>query len=442
MRYTKKFKWVGDGLYQHKGKYYARVYVSGRRTWRCTGKDTMKEARDWLKNFREGKFALKRGYESPHVNLVQKQVTLGKLIDDYIAAGCPTRKMHSKAPQTVKDEARYLRVARSHFADTSAASLSLANCDAYHKWRMEGGYVSRFKVRGHDVTMHTNGGNSAVDHELTALSNVLNLAVRRRVLKVNPLHGRARFASATEVRHCREVAPTPTELIRISGWLRKKGEHEVADAICFMAYTGLRVGEALPLRWDAIKEDEQLINVQREKRGIMPWVPITTEVEALLQDMAKRRQGDLLFPSPFDDTKSRDASAVRRWLKTACEKLKIAHRTPHGLRSHFVTQARQSGLTDAEIAMLIGNKTGPAIIAHTYGDVRPDHLLAQARRIQFGAVGGSTVSSTMRAESSTEEQGDRGESNQLQGASAQAVKPRSSHHHATASTTVGSPVNH
>jgi hypothetical protein len=57
--------------------------------------------------------------------------------------------------------------------------------------------------------------------------------------------------------------------------------------------------------------------------------------------------------------------------------------TPHGLRSYFVTQARQSGLSDAEIAMLIGDRTGPAIIAHTYGDVRPDYLLKQAQRIRL-----------------------------------------------------------
>ena len=54
-----------------------------------------------------------------------------------------------------------------------------------------------------------------------------------------------------------------------------------------------------------------------------------------------------------------------------------------GLRSIFVTQARQGWVTDAEIAMLIGDKSGPAIIAHTYGDVRPDHLLAQAQRIRL-----------------------------------------------------------
>ncbi len=76
----------------------------------------------------------------------------------------------------------------------------------------------------------------------------------------------------------------------------------------------------------------------------------------------------------------------RDCLKAACKKLGIGHVTPHGLRSYFVTQARQSGLSDAEITMLIGDKTGPAIIAHTYGDVRPDHLLAQAQRIRLAVA--------------------------------------------------------
>ena len=59
------------------------------------------------------------------------------------------------------------------------------------------------------------------------------------------------------------------------------------------------------------------------------------------------------------------------------------HVTPHGLRSFFVTQAREAGFSDAEIAMMIGDKTGPAIIAHMYGDVRPEHLFKQAQRIRL-----------------------------------------------------------
>jgi integrase len=86
----------------------------------------------------------------------------------------------------------------------------------------------------------------------------------------------------------------------------------------------------------------------------------------------------------------RDKSRVNGWLRRATKALGLGLVTPHGLRSYFVTQARESGLTDAEIAMLIGDKTGPAIIAAVYGDVRPEHLLKQARRIQL-RVGVSNI---------------------------------------------------
>jgi len=116
---------------------------------------------------------------------------------------------------------------------------------------------------------------------------------------------------------------------------------------------------------------------------VNPWVAILPEMETLLREMRTRATSAFLFPSPFDASKPRDASAVRHRITAACKTLGLPHVAPHGLRSYFVTQARQSGLTDAEIAMLIGDKTGPAIIAYTYGDVRPNHLLAQTRRIRL-----------------------------------------------------------
>jgi len=58
-----------------------------------------------------------------------------------------------------------------------------------------------------------------------------------------------------------------------------------------------------------------------------------------------------------------------------CERsVSVAWFTSHDLHSSFVTKARQSGLAAAEIeiAMLIGDKTGPAIIAQSCGDLRPE----------------------------------------------------------------------
>jgi integrase len=145
----------------------------------------------------------------------------------------------------------------------------------------------------------------------------------------------------------------------------------------------------MPLSWEDVAWGEKILHVKREKRGIMPWVPILPEMEALLKAMKTRAASYLLFPSPFDPNKPREISAVRHRITSACKALDIGHVTPHGLRSYFVTQCRQSGLTDAEIAMLIGDKTGPALIAQVYGDLRPDHLLAQAQRIRLTASAGA-----------------------------------------------------
>ncbi len=330
---------------------------------------------------------LRNGMEPKGVVLQRQRVTVGEIIDAYLKAGCPTRKMQAKSPCTVKNEIYFLNAVRAYFADMAAATLTLDDCDKYREWRSSGGYVAKFMMRGKAQTMQTHGGNRAVDLELTVLCNALNLATRRNQLKANPLAGRSRYTQASEIRHCREVAPTPHGLKKIATWLRENGEFAVADLVCFLAYSGLRIGEALPLKWADVNWSEQIMQVKREKRGIMPWLPLVPALESLLRDMQKRGSGELLFPAPFKPGSTLNRSAVRRRIMAACAGAGIGLVTPHGLRSYFVTQARQSGLTDAEIAMLIGDKTGPAIIAHTYGDVRPEHLLAQARKISLTSTG-------------------------------------------------------
>jgi integrase len=383
---TAVFTRLGKSLYRKcaGGVIYARVRVNGRLTWRSTETNIPADSRKWLAKWKHERWAAKNGFELQGTLLHRKRVTLRELIAEYEGAGYPSRMMRSKAPATTRNEKFFLNPVRAYFGDTIASTLTLGDCDKYRDWRLSGGYVSNYKTRGGNPRIvRTSGGNRSVDLELTVLSNVFNLAIRQNVLKSNPLAKRGRYVHASDVRHCREVAPTPDGLKKIEVWLRERNELAIADLVCFLAFSGLRIGEALPMTWGTVNWSEQVLHVTREKRGTTPWVPILREMEALLKDMKNRATSDLLFPSPFDVNKHRDASAVRRRIARACRKQQIGHVTPHGLRSYFVTQARQSGVTDAEIAALIGDKTGPAIIAHTYGDIRPDYLFAQAQRIRL-----------------------------------------------------------
>ena len=371
----KAFRYEGHAI-------YARVRDKGRLTWKSTEADTATDAKRWLRKWRHDHWALRNGFEPKGVVLQRGRVTVAELAQQYADAGFPRRKNGKKSPRTIWNEQRCLRPILAYFGATSAASLTPADCDKYHEWRASGGYVVTYKLRGHEKKKHTKGGNRAVDLELWTLSNVLAFATRRGLLASNSLAKRPTYVCSEEVRHCREVAPTPEGLQAIIGELRGRNEMANADVVAFLAYSGLRIGEALPLTWQTVNLGEGLVNVHREKKGCNPWVAITPELETLLREMQTRAVSQYLFASPHDPAKPRDASAVRHRLTAICRRLKLGHVTPHGLRSYFVTQARQSGLTDAEIAALIGDKSGPALIATTYGDLRPDHLLAQARRIR------------------------------------------------------------
>jgi integrase len=398
-----RFERLGDSLYWKGGTIMARVRVNGKRTWRGTGTDNPAEARKWLKKWKSEEWMEHHGIEAKGIVLHRKRVTVGELIAAYVEAGFPTRKMRAKRPATIRCEKACLCPLRAFFGQSQAAALTVADCDRYRDWRLAGGFiacVSPADAEKRKRSSRMKQGTRSVDLELTILTNVLNLATRRQVLRSNPLHGKARYSTAEQVRHCREVAPTPAGLKLIENWLRGREDHAVADFVCFLAYTGLRIGEALPLDWEAVNWGERLLHVVREKRGITPWVPVLPELEALLRAMQKRSTSHLLFPSPFDAEKPRDASAAAHRIGKACKELGLGHVTPHGLRSYFVTQARQSGLSDAEIAMLIGDKSGPAIIAQTYGDVRPEHLMQQAQRIRLTVHEGQQAGQGVRGASS------------------------------------------
>jgi integrase len=375
-RLMPRFERIGKCLYRKGGAIYARVRVNGKPNWRSTGTDNPADARKWLEQWRRQQWMQEQGIETMGMARHRQRVTLGELMDNYISDGMRTRMGRLKSPATLKTEQAGLKPLRAYFGSKPAAAVSLADCDAYRDWRTGGGFKRR-RV-----------GTPSVDLELTILGCVLGLAVRRTLLKSNPLKGRGSYSSTEDIRHCREVAPTPEGLQQIERWLRARNEDAMADALCFLAYSGLRIGEALPLEWQAVDWSQKILRVKREKRGIMPFVPIVPEMEALLRGMQKRATSHRLFPSPLDPKAQCAPWTISNRLRTVCRTLGLRHVTPHGLRSYFVTQARQSGLSDAEIAMLIGDKTGPSIIARIYGDVRPDHLLKQAQRIRLTVQSG------------------------------------------------------
>ena len=386
----RRFERIGCNLYRRSGLIYCRVWVEGKRTFRSTGTDDPATARKILKGWENDLVLQEHGIETRAMILERNRLSVGQVLKDYEEAGIPDRKMRSKTAATVEQERKNLPRLAAFFGEKAAISLTLKDCDAYRQWRAKGGYTWK---RG-EVTRKSEAGTRIVDIELQTLGNALALSVRRGQLKLNPLAARPRYHAEEDTRHCRETAPTAQQLQEIDAALRQRSHIVEADCVLFLAFSGLRVREALALKWEAVNWDEGIIHVRREKRGINPFVPILPEMEQLLKQMQTRVRSDLLFPSVLDTNKPLAYPTPAKKLSSLCHSTQMRYVTLHGLRSFFVTQCRESGLPDTEIAALIGDKSGPAIIARTYGDVRPDHLLKQAKRVRLLARGNQVASAS------------------------------------------------
>jgi integrase len=368
------------GLYWRGGMIYVRVRVEGKQTFRCTSTYKIAAARKVLAKWRDDAVLRQHGIEPKQAALERNRLTVAAVLKEYVEFGFPDRKSRiKKTAATRETEGKSIQRLEAFFGPRAAVSLTLKDCDAYRKWRANGGYTWQHgeKLR------HSRAGDRCVDIELQTLGNSLALAVRQEKLKVNPLTGRGRYHSEEDTRHCRETAPTSQQLQIIAQTFRERGDDVIADCLLFLGFSGLRVREALRLDWEAVDWEAGVIHVKREKRGINPFVPILPEMETLLHEIQARARSHLLFPSDTDVNQPLPYSVIAPRLSRLCRSTGMRYVTLHGLRSFFVTQCRESGLPDTEIAALIGDKSGPAIIARTYGDVRPEHLLRQAQRVRF-----------------------------------------------------------
>lgn len=373
---------VEKGLYLHKnGTYYIRPTINGKRTWLSTGTRKRSDAKRFRDKRKHDEWANSRGLAVNGVNLASPNLSISWMLDEYAAAGYPSKGMKKKAPSSILGEMERMHPLRAYWGSKKLNQATISECYKYHTWRNSGGY------KGLNGKRTTKGGDSVVDHDLTVLKNALRFAVDKGYINSNPLDGLCRFRSEKEISRSRDRAPTQENFLKIAEWLASPDggdDQSTCDWCLFSGLTGLRLGETLMVQWSDVNFVGEFITVHRQKNGVTPFYPITEDLAKLLAHMEKIKDPNAkyLFHSPWNPRIARDGGHLRRKLAKACRTLQIPHSSPHGLRAYFVIQARESGIHDAVIASLIGDSTGAPIIAKSYGDVRQPHLIDQAKKIK------------------------------------------------------------
>jgi integrase len=160
-----------------------------------------------------------------------------------------------------------------------------------------------------------------------------------------------------------------------------------ADLIEFLAYTGLRIGEARWVKWDHIEEARSRIVIYGNpktgtKNNTLRRIPIIDPLKKLLTDMRQMPR------YPRSEARRKDGFVLavtecQKAIDRACTRLGIARFTHHDLRHLFATVAIESEVDIPTLSQFLGHKDGGVLAMKTYGHLRDDHAQAMAAKITF-----------------------------------------------------------
>jgi integrase len=367
-----RFTSIAPGIYKENltGKLYERPYVAGRRTWRKLKSRTLKLAKAELAAKRTDQARAGQGFAKDPYGPPAK--TVGELCAEFIKAGCPDRNHRPRSGHALDSENYRIKKFLPFWSKKLSSHVKAKDCADYYAWRKK--------------RIERGDGGRAIDLELTTLSNVFHWAVSVGKADSNPLaSGRPRFRNTKEVRHCREFRPLDgNELHALAEYFFKEPRSEsLGWQLLIEAMTGCRTSEVLRLRWDTKNQNQagfiegDWLWLNRSKGGVKPFAfihPALREcIEALKRWRAWRKlKSPWWIPSGRVKGAPLDRGSLTHGLKRAAKALGQSHRTSHGLRAFYVTMRRSEGISDAQIADELGDKTGAAIVTSTYGAVPPN----------------------------------------------------------------------
>jgi integrase len=233
--------------------------------------------------------------------------------------------------------------------------------------------------------------------ELDTLACLFTWALRNNQIETNPMDSRPNFYQTKKIRHCRENMPKDgNELHDLARHFFSNSYSEALGwQLLLEAMTGCRTSEILCLRFDAKDNtagffDGRLLWLHRCKSGINPASFIHPALEATLRALQQWRvmrgltNNPYFIPSRYERPgNSVGPHSLTQGLNRRQKRTGGPKRTSHGLRAFYVAVRRSQGISDAQIAAEIGDVTGAAIIASTYGPPPPNWMNPDAKPLSW-----------------------------------------------------------
>jgi integrase len=358
-----------QNLVRHRsGRYYARAFAGGKEIWKSlkTSHFSVAEARlaEFLKEHRERR-ANSKSEGSSKMTFGQAAAIHLRNLDDNQEIKQSTRDFWRRCLDT-------LFKGWPGLEQTPVRKITKSDCD---EW-----------ARRYAKTVSGTWFNNT----LAILRHILGVAVQAGVLYGNP----ALAVKRVRIRTPAPELPSSTHFQALIAEMRdgcSRDSINCADLAAGLAFTGCRVSEARELAWKDLDFDSGEIVVRGDSQtGTKNWevrrVPMIADARSLFERMRSERAFESLTEKVFR------VRVCQKSLDRSARKVGMTRITHHDLRHLFATRCIESGVDIPTVSRWLGHRDGGALLMKTYGHLRGEHSIAQAKKVSF------TPSETKRAD--------------------------------------------
>ena len=217
--------------------------------------------------------------------------------------------------------------------------------------------------------------------ERETLIHILDLAVRDGILLENP----ARQIKRQKRKAPKAAIPTREQFRLLVQTIRAADPRAQAggDLVELLAYSGMRLGEAVALRWRDVDFKRGVFTVTGGERGTKNSEQRTVPLFPSLRPLLERIRGER---APAVHECVIPISTAKKCIETACRKAGLPDFHHHSLRHCFCSNAIEAGADFKVIAGWLGHKDGGVLVAKTYGHLRDVHSMNMAKLMTFSAT--------------------------------------------------------
>ena len=241
-----------------------------------------------------------------------------------------------------------LKFLRPRFGNNKLSDITPEEIEAYLMMRLNSGKRVHTKF---GLQLRGRLKPATVHQELRVLRHILNVAVRKRRLAVNPCSGvefPVPLAAATRKPHYL----TASEQVRLEACATPY----LRNIIVIMVEMGLRpYRELIPMRKEQVDLENGIVHLPDSKtvNGIAD-MPMTERArEAFASQISENGGSEHLFPSPKIDSSKPHITTVRKLWDRTLQRAGLPHFTLYELRHTFATRLSAGGVADHFVTQML-----------------------------------------------------------------------------------------